>query len=190
MHIPRIASLLLFPALLGSPSYAQDAARQQRSEQLFADMYRVLSHPRCVNCHPKGDSPRQGLDAHVHSPPVARGAQDKGVAGLQCAACHRTANYRASGVPGAPNWHLAPASMAWEQLSPGELCRSMLDKSRNGNKDVKQIVHHLTRDELVAWGWSPGVDADGKAREPVPIARAEFNRIVTAWADAGARCPQ
>ena len=162
MHDRKIASLLLFSTLLASAAYAQDAARQQRSEQLFGDMYRVLSHPRRVNCHPKGDSPKQGLDARVHSPPVARGAHDTGVAGLQCAACHRTANYRASGVPGAPNWHLAPASMAWEGLSAGELCRSMLDKSRNGSKTVAQIVHHLTRDELVAWGWAPGVDADGR----------------------------
>ncbi|MGH8490229.1 MAG: hypothetical protein ACREXS_15510 [Gammaproteobacteria bacterium] len=43
---------------------AQD--RRTESEKLFADIHRVLTHPRCLNCHPKGDSPRQGLDAHVH----------------------------------------------------------------------------------------------------------------------------
>jgi hypothetical protein len=108
---------------------------------------------------------------------------------MQCAACHQSANYRASGVPGAPNWHLAPASMGWEGLSPGELCRAMLDGRRNGNRDLAAIVHHLTHDELVGWGWAPGVDASGRAREPVPVPRAEFNRTVSAWAKAGAHCP-
>jgi len=167
---------------------AQD--RQVESEKLFSDIYSVLTHPRCLNCHPKGDSPKQGLDAHVHVPPVARGEHDNGVAGLECSACHQTSNYRASGVPGAPNWHLAPVSMAWEGLSPGELCRALLDKSKNGNKDLKGIVDHMTRDELVAWGWAPGIDADGRARETAPIAKPEFDRIVHAWAESGAKCPE
>lgn len=190
MHVRKISSMVLLSGLVASATFAQDAMPKTQSDELFADIYRVLSHPRCLNCHPRGDSPKQGLEARLHSPPVTRGPQDKGAAAMQCATCHQTANYRPSGVPGAPNWHLAPASMAWEKLSQGELCRAMLDKSRNGNKDVAAIVNHLTRDELVAWGWGPGVDADGKAREPVPIARAEFNRIVSEWATAGARCPQ
>lgn len=181
---------LVLAGLLSPQVPAQEAAQQAQSEKLFAEIHRVLTHPRCLNCHPSGDSPRQGLEARLHSPPVTRGPHDRGAAGLQCAACHQSANYRASGVPGAPNWHLAPASMAWEGLSQGELCRSMLDRKRNGDKDVAAIVKHLTRDELVAWGWAPGVDADGKPRESVPIARDEFNRIVNAWAKAGARCPQ
>ncbi|MGH8606875.1 MAG: hypothetical protein ACREX9_05505 [Gammaproteobacteria bacterium] len=45
--------------------------------------------------------------------------------------------------PGTPNWHLAPLSMAWENLSQGELCRAH-STSRNGNKDLKAI-DHMTR---------------------------------------------
>ncbi len=59
----------------------------------------------------------------------------------------------------------------------------------NGNKSLAEIVKHLTEDELVAWGWEPGKDATGKDRQPVPIAKPEFNRIVHAWAKAGAACP-
>jgi len=159
---------VLLAGLLASGAAAA-TAQQAESDKLFADIYSVLTHPRCLNCHPKGDSPRQGLDAHVHVPPVARGPHDKGVAGLQCMACHQTKNYGASGVPGAPNWHLAPLSMAWENLSQGELCRALLDKNKNGNKDLKAIVDHMTRDELVAWGWAPGIDANGNVREPAPL---------------------
>jgi hypothetical protein len=160
------------------------------SESLFLQMHRVLVHPRCLNCHPKGDSPKQGNDAHVHVPPITRGPHDDGPPGLHCGACHQTANFAASGVPGAPTWHLAPRSMAWEGMTPGEICRQMLDRKRNGNKSLAEIVHHLTEDKLVAWGWNPGVDPNGKAREPVPIAKAEFDRIVHAWEKSGAACPK
>ena len=51
-------------------------------------------------------------------------------------------------------------------------------RRRNGNKTLDQIVAHLTEDKLVAWGWDPGVDVSGRAREPVPIPKAEFNNIV------------
>lgn len=189
MKLKNISVALRFASALVLGSAAANA-QQTESDKLFSDIYSVLTHPRCLNCHPKGDSPKQGLDAHIHVPPVARGPKDSGVAGLECAACHQAANFHSSGVPGAPNWHLAPVSMAWENLSQGELCRAMLDKAKNGNKDVIATVDHLTHDELVAWGWMPGIDANGKAREPVPIPKTEFNRIVHAWATLGAKCPE
>jgi hypothetical protein len=189
MKLRNVFATLVFAGPLLLVSVAA-TAQQAKSDKLFADIYLVLTHPRCLNCHPKGDSPKQGLDAHVHMPPVARGPKDDGVAGLECAACHHAANYRASGVPGASNWRLAPLSMAWENLSPGELCRALQDKGKNGNRDLKATVEHLTRDKLVAWGWAPGSDASGKARDPVPIPKPDFIRIVHAWAKLGAQCPQ
>ena len=73
------------------------------SLQLYKQMHAVLSHPRCVNCHPKDDTPKQGLDGHVHSPPITRGPQDMGPPGLPCNACHNEANFDTARVPGAPN---------------------------------------------------------------------------------------
>jgi hypothetical protein len=165
-------------------------AAESNSEDLFMQMHRVLVHPRCLNCHPKGDSPRQGDQARLHLPRMTRGPQDQGPAGMHCDTCHQGANFAASGVPGAPNWHLAPLSMAWEDKTPGEICRQMLDRRTNGNKSLAQIVEHLTQDKLVAWGWDPGVDVTGKAREPVPVPKPEFNRIVQAWEKSGAACPK
>jgi len=164
------------------------------SIRLYMQMHEVLSHPRCVNCHPRDDTPRddtpkQGLDQHVHIPPITRGPHDRGPLGLACSACHTDANYNPGGVPGAPSWHLAPASMAWAGKSAGELCRALTDRSRNGNRNLKATVEHLTEDKLVAWGWEPGIDIYGKPREPVPVPKAEFDRIVMAWANAGGACP-
>jgi hypothetical protein len=180
--------------LAQSPSGPTSAATQSsttaESIRLYMQMYAVLSHPRCVNCHPRDDTPKQGLDQHIHSPPITRGPQDHGPLGLSCAACHTGANFDVARVPGAPDWHLAPASMAWEGKSAGELCRLLVDRSKNGNRDLQATVKHLTEDKLVAWGWEPGISVNGKRREVVPVPKAEFNGVVTAWAKSGGACPE
>jgi hypothetical protein len=178
------------PAQAQAPGPTMTAETKLEGARLYLQIHQVLIHPRCLNCHPKGDSPKQGDQRRIHTPPITRGPHDNGPLGLQCAECHQQANYAASGVPGAPNWHLAPISMAWEDKTPGELCRALLDQRTNGNRDLKATVRHLTQDKLVAWGWEPGTGVDRTQREPVPIARAEFNRIVRAWAKAGAACPE
>ena len=160
------------------------------SLRLYKEMHAVLGHPRCVNCHPKDDTPKQGMDGHVHSPPITRGPQNNGPVGLQCAACHGAANYDVARMPGAPSWHLAPASMAWEGKSAGELCRVMTDRSKNGNRDLAATVKHLTEDKLVAWAWEPGVDVFGNPRLAVPMSKEQFNRTVIAWARSGGACPE
>src|SRR5215470_11470948 len=50
-----------------------------RSRALFSEATRVITNPRCMNCHPAGDSPLQGNDKHRHIPPVVRG--EAGVGG-------------------------------------------------------------------------------------------------------------
>jgi hypothetical protein len=160
------------------------------SLRLYSEMHTVLSHPRCVNCHPKDDTPKQGMDSHVHVPPMTRGPDNNGPLGLPCKACHNEANYDVARMPGAPNWHLAPASMAWEGKSAGELCRSMTDPAKNGNRTLAATVKHLTEDKLVAWGWEPGVDVYGNPRQAVPMSKEQFNKTVIAWAKAGAACPE
>lgn len=184
--------VLVFTFVCASCAFAQSQPQAARSEgeALFMEIHRVLVHPRCLNCHPRDDSPKQGNLRQIHVPPITRGPRDHGPAALQCAACHQTKNYPASGVPGAPGWHLAPRSQAWENKTAGEICRSLLNRGTNGDKSLAEIVKHLTEDELVAWGWAPGKDNSGNQRDPVPIAKPEFNRIVHAWAKMGAVCPQ
>ncbi len=184
------APLMACGLLLQTAAFAQGADAKRESEQLYLQMHQVLGHPRCVNCHPKDDMPKQGDAPRVHVPPMTRGPQSHGPAGLQCAACHQESNNLTSGVPGAPHWHLAPKSMGWQGLSAGGLCRALTDRKNNGNRDVAAIVKHLSEDSLVAWAWNPGVDASGKAREAVPVPREEFIKVVQAWARTGAACPK
>ncbi len=159
--------------------------RVARSQALFLEASRVLLHPRCVNCHPSGDLPHQGMRLAVHDPPVQRGPEGRGVAGMECAACHQDRNQALARVPGAPDWHLAPIEMAWVGKSPAAVCRQIKDRSRNGGKSLAQIVEHNAHDALVAWGWAPGA-----GREPVPGTQEQFGELVAAWVDTGAECPE
>ena len=48
------------------------------SRAAFLQVYRVLTSPRCQNCHPAGESPLQGDDSHVHLQNVKRGIDGHG----------------------------------------------------------------------------------------------------------------
>ena len=171
--------------LLAVSEFAVIGDRAERSRAIFAEAARVLRHPRCINCHPSGDTPHQRMAMELHEPPVVRGPHDEGVAGMECAACHQDRNQDLTRVPGAPKWHLAPIEMAWVGKSVGYICNQLKDRKRNGGKTLAQIVDHSAHDELVAWGWHPGAD-----REPAPGTQAQFGALVAAWVDTGAECPE
>ena len=48
-------------------SFATIVDENQRSQALFTELGKVLTHPRCLNCHPVGDRPRQGRIARPRS---------------------------------------------------------------------------------------------------------------------------
>jgi hypothetical protein len=59
---------------LASPeSFAGIGDTAARSAALFTKLGKMLTHPRCVNCHPVGDRPRQTDASRLHQPPVERG---------------------------------------------------------------------------------------------------------------------
>ena len=156
----------------------------QRSAALFTEAGKVIASPRCVNCHPAGNRPLQGDDSHLHMPAVQRGESNIGVAGLHCATCHHDRNYDAVGIPGHPQWALAPIEMAWQGRSLGEICQQIKDPARNGGRSTTELVHHMAEDSLVGWGWHPGT-----GRTPAPGSQAAFGELIKAWADSGAACP-
>ena len=168
----------------------EEKEREVTSDDSFDKMMTVLSHKRCINCHPSGDQPRQGEDSHIHNFRVQRGTDGHGVAALQCSTCHQEANNDQSGVPGAPHWHLAPKSMAWEGLNRVEIAQAMLDPTKNGGRSLEQIVKHLTEDPLVLWVFEPGVNHEGIPREKPPLSRNEYIQAVKDWATGGAVIPE
>jgi hypothetical protein len=144
----------------------------------------VLTHPRCLNCHPAGDRPRQGDMARLHQPPVERGADGHGLPAMRCPICHLQANFDPAGMPGNPIWHLAPREMGWEGKTLGEICAQLKDPARNGNRSVEALIEHIGEDHLVGWAWAPGY-----GRQPAPGTQKQAGALVEAWVKTGAGCP-
>jgi len=86
------ASVALAQAPSSQPSNGAETTATVESIRLYMPMHQVLSHPRCINCHPRDHTPKQGIDQHVHGPSITRGPQDHDPLGLSCAACHNEAN--------------------------------------------------------------------------------------------------
>lgn len=190
---------MLVAVLFGAvPASAQDLKapadfqsitdEQARSVALFEEMGKVLTHPRCVNCHPVTDGPTQGDDLHPHNPPVIRGEADFGATAMNCSTCHSARNVTITSgygsIPGQEAWMLAPVSMGWQGKTLGQICAQIKDPAQNGGKDLEALYDHNTHDGLVGWGWDPG---DG--RTPAPGTQDLFGQLTRAWLDTGAACP-
>ncbi len=173
------------PHLKAPDDFAQITDAKARSIALFAEATKVITHPRCLNCHPKDERPTQKDSLQPHQPWVVRGSDGHGAPGMRCHTCHHDENFDPAGVPGHPKWALAPASMAWQGKTAGEICSQLLDEKRNGGMDHAELIHHMAEDSLVGWGWAPG-----SGREPVPGTQAAFGALIRAWIESGAHCPE
>ena len=156
----------------------------------YNKMMDVLMSPRCLNCHPNDNIPKQADDGHPHYFGMSRGVNNLGFQATKCTTCHQTENNNYSGVPGAPEWSLAPDKMKWEGLTRNQIARSMLNSQNNGNRSLIELEEHLTEHELVLWAWKPGVDAQGVPREPPPVPLEEYKTAVKEWIEHGALVPE
>jgi hypothetical protein len=171
---------------LASPkSFSSIGDPQKRSAAYFTELSKVLTNPRCVNCHPAGDSPRQGDMRRIHQPPVVRGKDGFGTESMRCSNCHQNANFEPAHMPGHAGWELAPREMAWEGKTISEICVQIKDPKRNGNRSLDKLVEHIGTDSLVGWAWAPGF-----GRTPAPGTQKQAGDLARAWADSGAFCPQ
>jgi cytochrome c5 len=199
MRLKAVAAALALLAGMASTYAASDAPARTlatpesfdkigdpaaRSAALFVEIGKVLSHPRCVNCHPAGDHPHQGELGRLHQPPVARGADGFGLTAMRCPICHQGANFDPGRVPGNPIWHLAPREMAWEGKTLSQICAQIKDPARNGNRTLDEISHHIGTDHLVGWAWAPGY-----GRQPAPGTQQQTGALLEAWVKTGAACP-
>ncbi len=170
-------------SLASVESFSSIGDQETRSAAYFTELGKVLTHPRCLNCHPAGDRPHQGDMERPHQPPVFRGADGFGLPSMRCPICHQAANFGA--VPGNPIWHLAPHEMGWESKTLGEICAQIKDPARNGNRSLATLVEHIGEDHLVGWAWAPG-----PGRKPAPGTQKEAGALVEAWVQTGAACPR
>ncbi len=187
---PLRALGLALPLAMLLAACGPTAEERAQAVAAFATVQQVFQHPRCQNCHIPGDAPLQFDEGVAHAQSVVRGPDGKGAPGLPCSTCHGEANPPASygphAPPGAPNWHLPPPEheMVFIGLSPADLCATIKDKRANGGRSLKELIHHVSEDKLVLWGWNPG-----GGRAPVPVPHEELVASFKQWAAAGAPCP-
>lgn len=178
---------LLFAALLAIAFVSLQCQSPRARAVDSADwdvVYRVLQHPRCVNCHPAGDRPLVGDAGAPHPQNVQRGADGTGRLAMRCTACHQDRNtYGAHLPPGAPHWQLPHPDMplVFEGRSKQQLADQLLDRAQNGGRSPEQLLHHVEQDPLVLWGWAPGT-----GRAPVDVPHAEFVAAFRGWLAANA----
>ena len=152
----------------------------------FKDVYSVLMHPRCMNCHPAGDIPLQGDNSTIHTMLPQRGPDGRGISTMECATCHADSSVPGEHTPpGNPSWHLPPADMkmVFQGRSARELALQLVDPERNGHKDMKALREHAL-DTLVKAGWTMGGN-----REAPPLTYEQFKDVWYAWIDNGAYAP-
>jgi hypothetical protein len=178
------------PVALKSPAeFDSIPNKTERSRVIFREFGKVVMSPRCMNCHPAGDHPLQGDDQHEHMPPVWRG--ETGHLATNCFGCHTERNVTLhehasyKSIPGNPRWDIAPVSMTWQNKSLGDICRQLKDVSLNGGRDLAMLQEHVAKDELVGHGWDPG-----EGRTSAPGSQEAAGKLVQAWIDTGAECPQ
>jgi hypothetical protein len=177
------------PNPLPAPSDERVAAKVGSPEAVAAwdVIYKVLQHPRCMNCHPAADAPLQGDKSEPHQQSVMRGKDGHGITAMKCQTCHQEKNLVGEHLPpGGPDWHLPKPEMklVFEGRTSIELCRQLQDRKRNDNHSMEEIFEHMDKAPLVLWGWDPG-----NGRAPVPTSHADLMKAVRTWMDNDCGCP-
>jgi cytochrome c5 len=193
-----VLSIVIFFIAVGASAFKKDLPLKEirmssinadsiESVKAFETVYKTLMSPRCMNCHPAGDVPLQGDDSHLHTMNPKRGAEGKGVYAMKCSNCHQETNTPGLHTPpGNPEWHLPPAAMkmVFQGKSAHELAKQLVDKKKNGNKDIRKLIEHAD-DGLVLAGWNPG-----EGRTLPPVTHAEFKKAWITWLKTGAYAPR
>jgi hypothetical protein len=134
-----------FNTLQPPSAFAAISDPAERSRAIFGEAAKVLTHPRCMNCHPATDRVLQGNDNHPHQPVATRQTP--------CVTCHTDRNFtlheRASyrSIPRHSRW------MGWRGRASRSARFAGRSRTATGGHNLSLLHEHLAHDDLVAWGW-------------------------------------
>ena len=174
----------LLPTGSRNEKIAKDSIESVRA---FMKVYKVLMSPRCMNCHPAGDSPLQGDDNHIHTMNIVRGPDGTGVYAVKCSNCHQPTNVPGLHTPpGNPKWQLPPANMkmVFQGRTERQLALQIMNYKLNGHKNKEQLIEHV-RDTLVKAAWNMG-----EGRTPPPMTYTAFVAAWDNWVNKGGYAPK
>ena len=187
----KASCIVAYVVVVAAASINAQAPKDERARSvaLFVEAAKVITHPRCLNCHPANREPTQGDDLHPHVPPIDGGRYGVGVPAMPCRSCHEKTNTPTlatsiASIPGSPAWGLAAPSMAWQGKSPREICLQIQDPARNGGRNLTKLSEHMTKDPVVGWAFHPG-----EGRVPAPGTQEQLGQLIDAWIATGAQCP-
>ena len=194
---PRIACLLFGAVFIGSlvaVTSSQPVRAQQSGDplDLFAKMYPVFTHPRCINCHGVVQS-NPGIIRSVTAETHPGGWVGDPEDAVDCGECHNEPEVLIEA------WEFtAPQSMWWIGKNVEELCMLQAGQVRNFNRAAGSAsqaskgsyLNHLNTDPLItqAFDGLAGGARDSTLRERPPMDHPAFMAAAKAWVDAGAPC--
>lgn len=171
---------------------AQTTSLADNGSAPWNDIFAVVSHPRCTNCHVGADGVPMWNDQRsdekvAHGMYVRAGESRIGAETMPCRTCHVTATSD-NGIRHAPPqiadaWRLPPVELAWLGRSSAALCRQLRDPDRNGGLDTAQLAVHLETSEFVAWSFDPGA-----GRSAPPGTLSDLQIALDRWVAAGTPC--
>ena len=123
----------------------------------------TFNHPRCLNCH-GFETENASKISHRN---LNRLDQD-------CGDCHFT-----------PGWEAPFQSFSFSDLSNGEICAAI--KNKTGN-DLQQLKASVTDSTLARWAIEDGGTLSGTLQTAPPGNMAEMERLLDQWIAAGASC--
>jgi hypothetical protein len=161
--------------------------------QLFAKIYPVFTHPRCINCHGVVQS-FPGMIRSVTGDTHPGDEQGSPQVAAECGTCHD----ESPAVEKA--WEFtAPESMWWVGMDVDRLCALQAAQVKNFNDAAGgagatvtgSYLNHLTTDPLITQafnGRAGGAFDENKPAEKPPLTRAGFLAAAASWVNAGAPC--
>src|SRR5258705_12136692 len=160
-------------------AFASVTDPKARSVALFAEAAKVITSPRCMNCHPATRQATQGDDLHPHVPLMYGGRYGVGLPGLPCRACHGPSNVTTlaesiASIPGNPAWGLAPASMAWQGKSLPKTCLQIQDPGRNGGRARAKLREHMVKGLAIPCALRAGDRTTRAPGAPAPLAALTY----------------
>jgi mono/diheme cytochrome c family protein len=191
--------------VIGMLAIAVRAGAFDSPRDAFAYIYKVATHPRCVNCHGTGEGaasrPLVGDAMEPHPMNVTISHNPPQSLGIECGTCHGDRNLPERGTPpGASNTRM---SLAWQMprddamrvwpiltaraLSEGQkqaaLCRTW--NRFLTTRGQAEFRHHIADDPLIEWALTPS-PARAAAGEPRRLGEAVDTWI--RWLGGGGSC--
>ena len=170
-------------SLASVESFSSISDQEARSAAYFTELGKVLTYPRCLNCHPAGDRPRQGDMARLHQPPVERGRRRLRPSGAALSDLPSGSELREGARKPDLASRAARNGLGRQDAEPD--LRPDQGPRAERHRSLETLVEHIGEDHLVGWAWAPG-----PGRQSAPGTQKEAGALVAAWVQTGAACPK